>query len=581
MAEGAVLIEASWEVAHKDGGIYTVLTTKLDHARSHFAGRYFPVGAYRTPVQDFLEAETVPEEWRGIAANLEKLGIGLHYGTWQLPGKPEVILLDWRGLLPKLDEIKRAFWDDFQLDTLDAAGDTDEPLAWSAAVGHFVAEYKAAHPDTPVVLHAHEWLAAGAILMAKHRGAQFSSVFTTHATVLGRALSSDGEFIYDKLETYDPDQVAKDKKLTAKHQLERLGGTQSDVFTTVSTVTARETAAFLGRAAAVVENGIDGTLFPTYDEITVRRPAIREQIDSFVSAYFFPSYRFSLADTRYVFTMGRYEFRNKGYDLTLEALAALNNQLKEEKSAQTLIAFFFVPGDSVRLRPEVAKQLVTYRHLRTLLDSFAAGEHQRIEREIWDDVACAPNLMPEAAQDQARRYLDQVRTNDDPLTTPFELRHPEQDAILQNAARLGLKNRKEDRVKLLLFPVYLDGFDGAFNLPLYDLVSGCDLGVFASLYEPWGYTPVESVTLGVPAVTSTLAGFGQAVKTNPGVLVLNRDNGDFEKERDQLVAMLRLPLTELPRAWVARRLAAYQCASQFEWAVLYPKYLAAYKAAQE
>jgi glycosyltransferase involved in cell wall biosynthesis len=576
--EHTVLIEASWEVAHKDGGIHTVLTTKMQHARAHFSGRYIPVGAYRKPIQEFLEME-IPEEWRGIATNLEKLHIGFHYGAWEIPGKPETILLDWEGLFSQAPAIKESLWKDFKLDTLTAGHDTDEPLLWSVAVGHFAAEYAAVHQKTPILLHVHEWLAAGAILAAKQQKAPVHTVFTTHATVLGRALCSQDIFIYDKLSSFKPDEEAARCNVVSKHQLERLGATEADVFTTVSSVTAKEASAFLGRTPEVVENGIDANLFPDYDQLAMKRTSIRRQLDDFVSAYFFPSYRFNLAQTRYFFAMGRYEFRNKGYDLELAALGRLNSQLKKQGGDASVVAFFFVPGDSLRLRPEVTKQMVAYKHLATILKEFSNGEGRRVEREIWDDVECSCTLMPDAARETARRLLDQIRSKENPPVSPFELRDPEHDAILTGAHSYGLNNDQEDRVKVLFFPVYVDGFDGALNLPLYDVVSACDLGLFTSLYEPWGYTPVESLALGVPAITSTLAGFGQAVKENPGVMIVDRDHGKEEKELKELVDFMENTLKDTPRTTVERRLAAYQTVADFDWARLYPKYLSAYEKA--
>lgn len=573
----AVLIEASWEVAHKDGGIYTVITTKLQHARAHFPGRYILVGAYRQPIQEFQELD-IPEEWQGIAKNLEALHIGFHYGKWPVPGEPEVILLDWLKMFDHAEAIKKELWDAYKLDTLNAGHDTDEPLLWSVAVGHLAAEYAAVH-DVPVVLHAHEWLAAGAILMAKKRQPSIKTVFTTHATVLGRALCSQNVFIYDKFASLNPEEEATKHNVVSKHQLERLGATEASVFTTVSKVTAKEAGAFLGRTPNVVENGIDSSLFPDYDQIVTRRTDLRQQIDNFVISYFFPSYRFDIGQTTYLFTMGRYEFRNKGYDLTLEALGRLNVELKHKGSSATVVAFFFVPGDSLCLRPEVQHQITAYKHLSTLLKDFTTGESRRVEREIWDDVECSCTLMPESARDNAQRLLEQIRTEEDPPVSPFELRDPAHDAIMNAAQQHGLENRAEDRVKLLFFPVYLDGFDGALNLPLYDIISACDLGLFASLYEPWGYTPVESMALGVPAITSTLAGFGQAISENPGVMVLNRDNGNADQEIADLTEFMQAPLEDSSRIRVDRRLAAYQAVAAYDWTRLYPKYLAAYKQA--
>jgi glycosyltransferase involved in cell wall biosynthesis len=572
------LVEASWEVANKVGGIYTVLSTKLRYAQEAFGKQYLPVGPYIGTVPDFLESKH-PPEWQSLVDALGTQGIQVHYGSWQIPGKPAAVLLGWDGLVGQSNAIKQRLWERFALDSLGTDFyDIDQPLLWSTAVGRFVIELGKLTSE-PVTLHAHEWLSGGAILAVVEQEAPIKTVFTTHATVLGRALSSTDTFIYNQLESFDPAAEATRLRVVTKHQLEALAAQNATVFTTVSTVTAREAKAFLGRDATVVENGLDTTLFPTYDGLAQQRPRQRAALDAFVSAYFFPSYRFDLSRTRYYYTMGRYEFKNKGYDIALEALGSLNKQLQEEKSDQTVVAFFFVPGDSLRLRPEVTRQIVTHRHLQTLLSEYARGEEQRIERELWDDVACSCSLMPERAIEEAGRILDQVRTDKAPPVSPFDLRDPEHDPIIQAAAAHRLTNAADCPVKLLFFPVYLDGFDGAFNLPIYDLASGCDLGIFASRYEPWGYTPQESVALGVPAVTSTLAGFGQATPATPGVFLLDRDGNDPAAEVTTLTKHLTTPLKEDSRSWVARRLAAYQAVDQFSWSVLYPKYLAVYQQA--
>jgi glycogen synthase len=576
--DSTFLVEASWEVANKAGGIYTVLTTKLEHARNHFGeGRYLPVGPYTQPDNpDFAELE-VPTEWKSIAATLVKKGVTLHYGTWQVPGKPIAILLGYDGLIAKSNEIKASLWDDFQLDTLDSDFNwVDQPLLWSVAVGHLVCAI-ASEREEQVILHAHEWLTSGAILTIIQQKAPVKTVFTTHATFLGRCLSNDGHFIYDKLKSFNPEEEAKRMRIVTKFQLEKLGAQKATVFTTVSTVTAKEATAFLGRKPMVVENGVDSAQFPTYDLIASRRPALRERLENMVSAYFFPSYSFNISSTRFVFTMGRYELKNKGYDLMLESLALLNSELKEKNSNETVVALLLVPGDSLRLRPDVSRKLTTYEHLARLLNTFSAGERRRIEREVWDDVDCSCTLLPENARDTARRLLDGVRSDKNPPLSPFDLRDAEKDGILTKAGELGLTNAKDDRVKIMFFPVYLDGFDGVFNLPLYDIVSACDLGVFPSLYEPWGYTPMESLILGVPAVTSNLAGFGQAVEDDTkGLIILNRDRSSIKKEAKALAAALQLPLQESERAWVTRRMSAYQTVEDFDWSKLYRKYLNCY-----
>ena len=114
------------------------------------------------------------------------------------------------------------------------------------------------------------------------------------------------------------------------------------------------------------------------------------------------------------------------------------------------------------------------------------------------------------------------------------LQEPEYDPILSKIRELSLFNRSEDKVKVFFVPSYLKGNDGILNLTYYQLLSGLDVSVFPSYYEPWGYTPLESLAFGVPTVTTTLAGFGLWVKAHysgnsAGIEIIERNETNYNE----------------------------------------------------
>lgn len=581
------LLEASWEVCNKVGGIYTVITSKLSRVLKHYPDAYLAVGPYLSSSNPTFSQQAPPEYLVPVIEQVEKKGIKVYYGTWLVEGEPPTILLNWDGLLGQLNNYKFRFWEDYQLDTLGSNYyDLDQPLLWSIAVGLFasaLAEQEAAqNKNNKVILQLHEWMAGGATLaLGKQKHPSLRTVFTTHATVLGRALSSQGVPIYNQLQNLNPEAEAKKINVSSKHQLEKLSANLADVFTTVSQITAEEAEAFLGRKAEVVtENGLDTEAFPAFDVLCHKRQISRRILDDFVSAYFFPSYQFALENTVYQFTMGRYEVHNKGYDVYLQALGELNHRLKESKSQKTLVSFLLVPGDVLRIRPDTLAQLAVYGYIRQELDNLTAGQERKLYLELCQNQTPGVSL-PAAAQAELRQLMARLSRSGQPAISPFDLRQNDLDAVLQLSKQYGLLNREEDRVKVLFFPIYFDGFDGIFNLPFYDIIAGFDLGVFPSFYEPWGYTPMESLTLGVPAVTSNLAGFGRSIaelgqQENPGFFILDRRHQD-EQTQENLVRYLNESLEETPRDWLDRRISAYQTAQKYSWNNLFENYRKAYE----
>ncbi len=581
LPKDAYLFESSWEVCNKVGGIHTVLTTKLAQAQNEFTTRYMAIGPFLPANPNFHE-EALPENFKEVFASLEKEGVKAHYGRWLTDGQPVTVLLDWQGLVPRLNDIKARFWEEFGLNSLNSDFyDTDQPLMWSTAVGLFVQEF-AKKNTAPILFHGHEWLSAGAFLILKHCE-NVRSVFTTHATVLGRALSSQGEDIYTRLHSINPDESAERHTVVTKHQLEKLAATNATVFTTVSKLTGREATVFLGRTPDfITENGVDTELFPAFDQLSSDHITMREELHDFMSAYFFPSHRFDLNATSYLFTMGRYEMHNKGYDLFLQSLSQLNEQMKKEKSKETVIACIFVPGDSQGVQEEVHFQRAAFRHLTDLLSTYTKRQQREVYHSIWEknEVCASTSLLPKHVQDQIRQLILRLPIYEEVPLSPFKLRNPDQDAILTTARNANLKNRAEDNVKVVFFPAYFDGFDGIFNRNLYDIIGGCDLGVFPSLYEPWGYTPMESLAMGVPAITSDLAGFGLAVKehtpdTQASEIIAREGRKDEDVVKDLTVALTKY-LQETPRQKLHRRIAAYQAIQAFDWSFLYKKYRESY-----
>lgn len=585
LSDQTFLVEASWEVCNKVGGIHTVLISKMAAAQELVGKRYLAVGPVTASQPDFHQ-ETPPAVIADVAKELKPLGILLKYGIWLTSGQPNVVLLDTSQFTTQLNLLKRKFWDKHQLDSLNAPADAEEPLRWSIAVGLFLEKLAAADPKSKLLFHGHEWLSAGAFLVVDQNPA-IKTVFTTHATMLGRAISSSGQDLYDQLDRIDPEKAAQDHQVVLKHQLEKLAANLATVFTTVSEITARETKQFLGRSPDVItENGIEPSLFPAFNELAIQQQEMRTVLDDFVAAYFFPSYRFDLANTIYLFTMGRYEMHNKGYDLALQALAHLNQTLKKSQNPKTVVAWFFVPGDTTGVKQETLFQVAAQKRISALLTHYTTRQQRELYASLWEEGEHCANIeiLSAAVIEQLKQIILRLPQPKEVPISPFNLRAGEDDDIVKTAAKLQLLNRAEDPVKVLFIPAYVDGFDGLFNRTLYELISGCDVGFFPSCYEPWGYTPMESLIMGVPAITSDLTGFGLAVKQRfatgtSGVRLLYRDNVAAEKAASNLSTLFQEYLDLTDRELLAERMHAYLTMQDFRWGLLYANYRASYEQA--
>ena len=579
------LFEVSWEVVNKVGGIHTVITSKAREMVNCYGANYFLVGPYfEHKLFGQFEPQPVPAYFQQAFSAVEKEGIVVHFGKWLIDGQPYVILLEFKGVTPYMNDIKRDLWDLHGVDSLGSAFDFDEPVAWGYAVGKLLKQIAAIMPEKKLLGHFHEWLTGSALVYLQKEHVRIASVFTTHATTLGRSLASRGVDFYSSFESIDPAAEARANFVQHKHQLEKAAAAIADVFTTVSQITSLEGKYFLGREADVVlPNGLDIEKFPTIEEINRKHNIQRNRIRKFLMYYFFPYYSFDVSQTLIFFLGSRYEFRNKGIDVYIKALAALNKRMQEEGSEKTVVSFLWVPGEVLGVNEKLARAREVFNDIQ---NSFEEVEEEMEDAILYsliaqEDVPIS-SLFDEKMILSLKQKIRELKSVDTlpPLTT-HNVVNPH-DQIIRALHESGLTNKKEDRVKVIFYPIYNHGSDGLLNLEYYECIQGSHLGVFPSFYEPWGYTPLESAALGVSSVTTDLSGFGRyfketvAGKKDPGVYIIDR----FGKGDDEVIAALTDVFTQYVsfsrRERVENKIAAYALAAQADWSVFVKHYFDAH-----
>lgn len=535
--KAGMVFEASWEVCNKVGGIYTVVSSKANQMITRYGKENYVLIGPHFPKKSWgvFEDKLPPEHLQKIFDDLRKEGIICTYGTWLVKGNPDAILIDFSGFAKDTDAIKKALWDWFQIDSLGTQYfDFDEPIIWSFAVGKLIERIHQSDPSKQMVAHLHEWLCGAALLYLKRNAPKVGTIFTTHATILGRALSSGGVDLYGSLKSIDPENEARrmGQGLWAKFQVERACARNASVFTTVSEITGIEAEYLLGRKPDVLLlNGLDMDKFPTFEEASLRHRHFKSKIKEFCLSYFFPYTPFDLDDTLFYFLAGRYEFRDKGVDVFIKSLAIVNDRLVKAKSNRTVVAFIFIPGNVRSTKHEVLENRSLFEDLRdSVTENIETIQTRMLYGLIQNkDLGCSFLFEEESMEEIHRRAL-RIRKKGSPPISTHDLFDEDQDTIVKALREVGLDNRAENRVKVVFYPIYLSGADNLLNTTYYESMHGCHLGVFPSLYEPWGYTPLEASALGVPSITTDLAGFGRYVqkqglqKDIPGIYVLRRFN---------------------------------------------------------
>ena len=454
------IFESSWEVCNKVGGIYTVLSTraltmqKMLKDKVVFIGPDFWQGK-ENPL--FAENKSLMRGWRKQA---EEEGLHVRAGRWNVPGNPLVILVDFQPFFEKKNEIYGQMWEDFQVDSLHAYGDYDEASMFSYAAARVVESYYHYNLEKVgrVVYQAHEWMTCLGALYLQRALPQVASIFTTHATSIGRSIAGNNKPLYEYLWAYNGTQMAMELNMESKHSIEHQTAKYVDCFTTVSDVTATECYELLDKECDVVlPNGFEPDFVPTGKDFDKKRQAARERIFQVANALTGVELP---VDTLIVATSGRYEFKNKGIDAFLESL---HRTLYREDLKRPVLALIQVPGWVQSPREDLQERLATGM--------------------VYNSALPHPYVT-------------------------HNLNYQESDNVCCQLERWETKNNTSDRVKFIFAPCYLDGKDGIFNVPYYDLLIGNDLAVYPSYYEPWGYTPLEAVAFHVPCITTNLAGFG-------------------------------------------------------------------------
>jgi Glycosyltransferase len=488
------IFESSWEVCNKVGGIYTVLSTRAKTLQDRMKDHIVFIGPDCWKEKEspyFKEDKALFAEWQWEA---KEQGLNIRVGRWMIPSEPVAVLVDFQPYFEKKNDIYGWLWEKYGVDSLHAYGDYDEASMFSYAAALVVESFYNHYLDDSkkVIYHANEWMCGLGALYINNRLPQIGTIFTTHATSIGRSIAGNQKPLYDYLFAYNGDQMAEELNMQSKHSIEKQTAMNVDCFTTVSDITAKECVELLDKPVDVVlPNGFDNSFVPKAALFTRKRRAARRRLLDVANALLGET----LDDnTLIVSTSGRYEFRNKGIDVFVEAM---NRLLRDKDLKKPVLAFIEVPGWVGEPRQDLQERLKSGNCFDTSLE------------------------VP-----QITHWLHNMS----------------HDNVLSMMKYYDMHNCKDDHVKVIFLPCYLDGQDGIVNLSYYDVVLGNDLCVYPSYYEPWGYTPLEAVAFKVPCITTDLAGFGLWAnkelghygEITDGVKVIHRTDYNYSEVADAI-----------------------------------------------
>ena len=531
------LFETSWEVCNKVGGIHTVVSTKALNIVEELGDNYILIGpdVWREDVvnPEFLADDTLFAEWKILAAGE---GLKVKTGRWNIAGKPIVILIDFTPYFGQQNEIFAGFWELYKLDSISGQWDYVEPALFGYAAGKLIESFTTFyHEHNKIVAQFHEWMTGTGILHLKKTAPWIATSFTSHATVLGRCIAGNNRPLYGKMKEFSPAQIAREFNVIAKQSLEKVSATEANVFTTVSEITSHECSHFLGKDVDyVTPNGFEDSFVPSAERFDEVRRKARTKLKDIAEAIL--GYELT-PDCVFIANSGRYEFRNKGVDIFIDSLGDLN---KKDNLKKECVAFILMPA-----------------------------YHKGPRQDLIDILYNNNNEV-----NRCDRYLS------------HNLHYATSDPILNRIAVNTLLNDQKSQVKIIFVPSYLNGNDGIFNIPYFDILIGFDLTVFPSYYEPWGYTPLESLMFSIPTVTTSLSGFGLWVQKyfeNPGngMAVIERTDDNesevVESLREFMAKFIGLSDHEVKEA----RKKAHEISRIAMWDTLVDHYFTAYDKALE
>jgi glycogen(starch) synthase len=587
----ALLVEVAWEVCNQVGGIYTVIRSKAPAMMANWGGRFCMIGPY---LNKNINAELEPlddvEDLFGLAAaNLRKKGYDVHYAEWLITGKPRVVLVNPNVIEEKaLNVIKYLLWKNHQIGTPTGNPLIDQVIGFAYLTKLYLDELVSLGHDKTILAHFHEWMAGLPILDIKREKMPIKTIFTTHATQLGRHLAINSPLFYAHMPFFNWEVEAKKFWVETEAHIEHGCAQKCDLFTTVSDVTAVECEHLLKRKCDLITpNGLNIQRFEALHEFQNLHAQYKEKIHQFVMGHFFQSYSFDLDKTLYFFTSGRYEYKNKGFDLTLEALTHLNQQLKQENADITVVMFFVTKRDYFSIKPEALQSRAMMEEIRQTCETIQAQIGKKL---FYESTSSREQRLPDLNKFvdeywklRYRRTIQSWRNNKLPLPVTHKLVNEEQDEILNFIQRRNLLNHPTDKVKIIYHPDFINSTNPLFGLDYSQFVRGCHLGIFPSYYEPWGYTPLECMASGVPAVTSDLSGFGDYLLRHMpdyekgGMFVVERAKRTFDWSARQLSAFLYQFLRQNRRERIMQRNNAENYSAAFDWNVLIRYYQEGYE----
>lgn len=494
------IFETSWEVCNKVGGIYTVLSTKANSLHKLYKDNLFFVGpdVFKDEGNPyFIEDKQLFAPWREYISSVKNVQVRI--GRWEIPGNPIVFLVDFQRFFDIKNEIYTQMWHDFKVDSMLAYGDYHDSCMFAYASGVVIESFYRFNNLEPynVIAHFNEWQMGMGVLYLKKNAPKIATVFTTHATSMGRSIAGNNLPLYNNLTSYNGDQMARELNMVAKHSVEKQAAKNADCFTTVSDITAQECKQFLQiQPDVITPNGFEKGFIPKGSDYCKAQTKAREkliEVSERILGYQIDS------DALLVGISGRYEYKNKGLDVFIEAMAYLNNM------------------------PQLSKDIVAL----IMIPAWIKGPN-----EEFTEVSTG-NKTEKDINNQA-------------IFTTHEMHEPQHDKVLQHVKHLGFSNKENKRVKIIFVPSYLNGDDGVFNMSYYELLIGLDISVFPSYYEPWGYTPHESVAFSIPTITTSLSGFGVWAKKNrkkemsidDGVQVIFRNDTNSSEVAEEIAATI-------------------------------------------
>ena len=342
------IFESSWEVCNKVGGIYTVLSTRAKTLQKAMTDRIVFIGPDFADNKEnaYFSEETTPlDAWKPTA---ERDGLRVRVGRWTIPGRPVAVLVDFTPFYEQKNEVYAWLWEHYGVDSLHAYGDYDEASMFSLAAAKVVESVyrwslgnnsKFKIQNSKIIYHANEWMTGLGLLYIHYHLPQIATIFTTHATSIGRSIAGNNKPLYDYLFAYNGDQMAGELNMQSKHSIEKQTAHHADCFTTVSEITARECLELLDKPVDVVlPNGFENDFVPKGTAFERKRKTARKRLIEVANSLNHTSLD---DDVLIVSTSGRYEFRNKGIDVFVEAMNRLrfNQDLKKQ-----VLAFIEVPG---------------------------------------------------------------------------------------------------------------------------------------------------------------------------------------------------------------------------------------------